>query len=288
MIETAIALGVTAIPEGLPIVTTIALARGMYLLAQKNAPVNKLQAVETLGATGVIFTDKTGTLTENHMSLHTIDSPTGEFRIEDHKDPDSIQNRENDIFRRIIEVGVLCNNASIADDDNDQVAEEEQGDPTETALLRAGLLLSINREELLEKKPELREEAFSSDTMMMATYHESNGLKEVAVKGAPEKLMDVCTRIVGDVLDSENDFTDAEKEKWLKRSDKLAKNGLRLLAAADKFVQNEDEEPYKELRFLGLIGLLDPARDDVDGAINECQSAGIRVVMVTGDQAFTA
>jgi len=288
MIEMAIALGVAAIPEGLPIVTTIALARGMHLLAKENALINKLQAVETLGATSVIFTDKTGTLTENHMTLQTVNSPAGEFRIENHDDPESIQNRENEIFRRIIEIGVLCNNASIVDEDNDQVPEEEQGDPTETALLRAGLLLNMDRDELLEKKSELREEAFSSDTMMMATYHQSNGSIEVAVKGAPGKLIDACTTIVGDDKDSENPFSDTDKKKWLKRSEELAEKGLRLLAVADKFVQDDNGEPYEELRFLGLIGLLDPARDDVGAAINECKSAGIRIVMVTGDQAATA
>jgi len=289
MIETAIALGVAAIPEGLPIVTTIALARGMYLLAKRNALINKLQAVEALGATGIIFTDKTGTLTENNMTVHTIASPAGDFRVNDKEGGNgSDQNRENDLFRRIIEVGVLCNNASVVDEDDDQVPEEEQGDPTETALLRAGLLMNMDREKLLEEKSEIREEAFSSDTMMMATYHRLNDSIEVAVKGAPEKLMDVCTTIYSEETGSEKRFTTEEKEKWLERSDELAQNGLRLLAVADKIVDDESEEPYKELRFLGLIGLLDPAREDVKPAISECQSAGIRVIMVTGDQAPTA
>ena len=288
MIETAIALGVAAIPEGLPIVTTIALARGMYLLAKKSALINKLQAVETLGATGVIFTDKTGTLTENHMTVHTIATPAGDFRLNEGGEAESVQNQENELFRRIIEVGVLCNNASVLDEDNDLIPEEEQGDPTETALLRAGLLMNMNREKLLEEKNEIREVAFSSDSMMMATYHEQNGSIEVAVKGAPEKLVDACTTIAGNEPGSENPFTNEEKEKWLKRSDELAQNGLRLLAAADKVVNDENQEPYEELRFLGLIGLLDPAREDVGSAISECKSAGIRVVMVTGDQAPTA
>lgn len=288
MIETAIALGVAAIPEGLPIVTTIALARGMYLLAKKNALINKLQAVEALGATGIIFTDKTGTLTENHMTVHTIASPAGDFRLNDEENDKSDQNRENALFRRIIEVGVLCNNASVVDEDNDQIPEEEQGDPTETALLRAGLLMNMDREALLDEKSEIREEAFSSGTMMMATYHQTDEMIEIAVKGAPEKLMEACSTIAGGEPGSENPFTEEEKEKWLKRSEDLAKNGLRMLAAADKRVEDEQEEPYKELRFLGLIGLLDPAREDVATAISECQSAGIRVIMVTGDQAPTA
>lgn len=288
MIETAIALGVAAIPEGLPIVTTIALARGMYLLAEKNALINKLEAVETLGATGIIFTDKTGTLTENHMTVHTIATPEGSFRLDSEQRSDSGQGRQSDFLKRIIEVGVLCNNASVVDEDGDRFPEEEQGDPTETALLRAGLLMNLNREELIKEKEEIREEAFSSATMMMATYHEKNGDIEVAVKGAPEKLIEVCTTIAGHDSVEDNPFNKEDKEKWLEQSNKLARNGLRLLAVADKRVENESEEPYKDLRFLGLIGLMDPAREDVGPAISECKSAGIRVIMVTGDQAPTA
>jgi len=289
MIETSIALGIAAIPEGLPIVTTIALARGMHLLAKKNALINKLQAVETLGATNIIFTDKTGTLTENHMTVHTVAAPSGEFRLENEGDSEKGDKRkEDEIFRRILEVGVLCNNATIIDEDDDLVPEEEQGDPTETALLRAGLLMNLDRQKLIEKKKEIREEAFDSDTMMMATYHQCNGDIDVAVKGAPERLLEVCSTIVGTEPDSEEPLTDEEKNKWLKQSEKLAENGLRLLAVADKKVKNKETEPYEDLRFLGLIGLLDPAREDVGPSISECQSAGIRVIMVTGDQAPTA
>jgi Ca2+-transporting ATPase len=245
--------------------------------------------VETLGATNIIFTDKTGTLTENNMTVHTVAAPSGKFSLEEAEDAGKEdQKREDEIFRRILEVGVLCNNATIIDEDNDLEAEEEQGDPTETALLRAGLLMNLRREKLIEKKKEIREEAFDSDTMMMATYHQSNGDIEVAVKGAPEKLLEVCSTIIGPNLDSDEPLTEEEKNRWLKQSEKLAENGLRLLAVADKKVKSKDAEPYEELRFLGLIGLLDPARDDVGPSISECQSAGIRVIMVTGDQAPTA
>lgn len=289
MIETAIALGIAAIPEGLPIVTTIALARGMHLLAKKSALINKLQAVETLGATTIIFTDKTGTLTENHMSVHTIATPSGEHKLESKESNGLEEYSDDEIIKRVLEVGVLCNNASVLDEDDDQVAEEEQGDPTETALLRAGLLVDMNREKLIEEKREIREVAFDSDTMMMATYHQSNGAIEVAVKGAPEKVLEVCTTIVDEnAPDSEKELTDEAKKKWLKQSEELARNGLRLLAVADKKADSEEDEPYEKLRFLGLIGLLDPAREDVGPAISECQSAGIRVIMVTGDQAPTA
>jgi len=288
MIETAIALGIAAIPEGLPIVTTIALARGMHLLAKKNALINKLQAVETLGATSVIFTDKTGTLTENHMTVHTVAAPTGEFSLNDDQNGGADSSRDDGILKRILEVSVLCNNATIVDEDGDLEPEEEQGDPTETALLRAGLLMNLDRKKLLEEKKEIREEAFDSDTMMMATYHQSNGDIEVAVKGAPEKLIEACTTIAGSNSGADDQLTEEEKEKWLRKSEELAQNGLRLLAVADKRVNSEEDKPYRDLRFLGLIGLLDPAREDVKPAISECQSAGIRVIMVTGDQAPTA
>ncbi|MEX2573940.1 MAG: cation-transporting P-type ATPase [Balneolaceae bacterium] len=289
MIETAIALGVAAIPEGLPIVATIALARGMYVLSKKNVLINRLQAVETLGSTGVIFTDKTGTLTENHMTVRRVSTPEGDFRLDEHsKSPEAEDGTDPSVLRRIMEVVVLCSNASVTDEDDDLKAEDEQGDPTETALLRAGLSMELQRGRLLSEKPEVREVPFSSDTMMMATYNQAGSRLEVNVKGAPEKLLDACTGIVRNGPDAVESLSDEEKDKWLERSGRLAGEGLRLLAVADKTVEDKDAEPFEELRFLGLIGLLDPARSDVGDAIRECQSAGIRVIMVTGDQGATA
>lgn len=296
MVETAIALGVAAIPEGLPIVATIALARGMYIMAKKNVLINKLQAVETLGATGVIFTDKTGTLTENRMSVravHTADEEEFRFKGDDDyeeqesgspSDPES----KSRALRLLLKASVLCNNASVTDPDNDLIAEDEQGDPTETALLRAGLRFGMNRQDLLSEYPEVREIAFDSDTMMMATIHESEDRYYAAVKGAPEKVLQACTVRFKEEDDFETKLTEEETEQWLNRSEELAKKGLRLLAVADKYVSGEDEDPYSDLRFLGLAGLLDPARSDVEDAIAQCHSAGIRVIMVTGDQGPTA
>lgn len=293
MIETAIALGVAAIPEGLPIVATIALARGMYVMSKKNVLINKLQAVETLGATGVIFTDKTGTLTENKMTLRAVNTADREeFKFEKNGDDSggnlSESKNESAALKQLLKASILCNNASVTDEDDDQVAEDEQGDPTETALLRAGLKHELHREDLLAKYPEVREVSFDSATMMMATIHESGDQFYVAVKGAPEKVLQACTRQVKEGDDSEKELTDDDIEHWLNRSDELAREGLRLLAVADKYVSKSEEEPYEELRFLGLAGLLDPARDDVKGAIEQCHSAGIRVIMVTGDQGPTA
>lgn len=285
MIETAIALGVAAIPEGLPIVATIALARGMYVMAKKNVLINKLQAVETLGATGVIFTDKTGTLTENHMSLRSVSTPAGDFQLKEEQANGDVS---SPALLKLLKASVLCNNASVTDKDDDKIAEGEQGDPTETALLRAGLKFDLKREDLLAEYPEVREISFDSETMMMATVHKEEDQFYVAVKGAPEKVLHACTTQMDEDGDSKKELTREGVEHWLRRSEELANEGLRLLAVAEKTVSDSDEEPYENLRFLGLAGLLDPARSDVKDAISQCHSAGIRVIMVTGDQGPTA
>ncbi|MCJ8499002.1 cation-translocating P-type ATPase [Desulfatitalea alkaliphila] len=297
MIETAIALGVAAIPEGLPIVATIALARGMHLMARRNAVIKKLPAVETLGATRVIFTDKTGTLTENRMTLQRVVTPEGDFTL-DGPDPKSSADRESPdtdrwnhpLLRRALEVGVLCNNAAIRDADEDNEPEEEQGDPTEAALLRAGFKLGMQRETLLKEKPERREEPFDADRMMMATFHQGGSGMEVAVKGAPGRVLNVCDTVAtvnADALDAAP-LKEAQRREWAQRAEQLAGEGLRMLAVADKMAADEKEQPYEHLRFLGLVGLLDPAREDVRATIEECRTAGIRVIMVTGDQPATA
>jgi Ca2+-transporting ATPase len=287
MIETAIALGVAAIPEGLPIVATIALARGMQLMARRNALVKKLPAVETLGATRVIFTDKTGTLTENRMTLRRIVTPAGTATL----DEEGGAAEEGDpLLRRIVEVGVLCNNASLGinREEGPSKQDTEQGDPTETALLRAGLFFDIRREVLLEAKPERREVPFDAERMMMATYHQGPDGLEVAVKGAPDRVLDACERLADQGLAKDRQLDEGARREWHARAEQLAGEGLRVLAAADKIVADDSEAPYRGLRFLGLYGLLDPPRGDVRTAIEECRSAGIRVIMLTGDQPATA
>ena len=292
MIETAIALGVAAIPEGLPIVATIALAHGMHLMARRQALIKKLPAVETLGATRVILTDKTGTLTENRMTLQNLSTPAGDFEI-DEKNKNVTADGEttgedHPALLRIIEVGVLCNNASLRDEDSDREPEDEQGDPTETALLRAGLILGMERDTLLSEKPEAREVPFDSDLMMMATFHECEQGYDVAVKGAPDRVLEACDRVARENGDGDEPLDEETRRIWLEQSERMASRGLRLLAAADKSADSTDEDPYENLRFLGLFGLLDPPRSDVRSAIEECRAAGIRIVMVTGDQSATA
>ena len=298
MIETAIALGVAAIPEGLPIIATIALARGMWVLARRQALINRLSAVETLGATQIIFTDKTGTLTENQMTVQRLLTPAGECRFA--PDPSGspaprIQDEENAfdgdadeaLLRHAVRIGVLCNNAALGDADSDGVPDEGHGDPTEEALLWAGVTFGMRRRDVLEAYPEAREVAFDADVMMMATYHETGGQYLVAVKGAPQRVLDVCTTIAdgehgGQPLDDET------RRQWLERGEEMAGEGLRMLALADKQVDDTGAEPYEGLRFIGLAGLLDPPHPGVREAIAACQRAGIRVVMLTGDQIRTA
>jgi P-type Ca2+ transporter type 2C len=297
LIETSIALAVAAIPEGLPIVATIALARGMWRMARLNAVVNRLSAVETLGSINIIFTDKTGTLTENRMTvkklavssekgIHLIRLGNGNSEdsgfFADEKDVDP---REHQVLRKILETAVLCNNASL-DNQASEDAGKAVGDPLEVALLVAGLKAGMRRAELLKNLPEEREEAFDPETKMMATYHSVDGRYRVAVKGSPEAVLDVCTSVRSGKNNSEMD-EDARKA-WLEWNDRLAEEGLRVLAAAEKETDSPDVEPYENLTCLGLIGLVDPPRKDVKEAIDACQAAGIRAVMLTGDQPATA
>jgi Ca2+-transporting ATPase len=289
MIETAIALGVAAIPEGLPIVATIALARGMHLMTRRNALIKKLPAVETLGATRIIFTDKTGTLTENRMTLRHVCTSTASFELDEQKKRvRGNGGSDNPLLRRVIELGVLCNNASLHDVDDDREPDEEHGDPTETALLRAGSMLDIERPVLLKKKPEKKEVPFDADLMMMATYHRAEEGLEIAVKGAPAQVLEACSRIVGEDPAESRQMTDEKRRQWIDRAEALAADGLRVLGVADGFAESTEEYPYEGLRFLGLVGIFDPPRESVKQAIDECKTAGIRVIMVTGDQPATA
>lgn len=288
MIETGIALAVAAVPEGLPIVATIALARGMWRMAEKNALINRLSAVETLGSTTTIFTDKTGTLTENQMSVRSLHSPSSS-RTRDVKEQEHLREQEGEPgsdLQRLLHIGMLCNNASRVE--TEEGTEEMRGDPMETALLTAGREMGIRRRELLDRHPEVREEAFSSETNMMATFHERKEGNDyyVAVKGAPESVLEASDRI--EVDGEERDLDPSEVEDWLEQNRDLASNGLRLLAMADRTADNPEEDPYQNLVFRGLIGFLDPPRTDVREAIRKAKRAGIKVIMVTGDQAETA
>ncbi len=291
IIETAIALAVAAIPEGLPIVAGIALARGMWRLAERNAVVRRLPAVETLGSTSVICTDKTGTLTENDMVLSTLRlAGQGDgFRKLELKDGAFVEDGEekdptgDDALRLAVETGVLCNNASLGDDGDDS---ERLGDPMEVALLRAGRAAGYERPELLDELPEDREAAFDPSVMMMATFHREGDGYRVAVKGAPEAVIDKAERVFDG--GGERELDEEGRRKWKEENERMAGEGLRVLALAMGRAKDRDAAPYDNLALIGLAGLYDPPREGVAEAIARSQSAGIRVVMVTGDHALTA
>ena len=290
MVETAIILAIAAVPEGLPIVATVALGRGMWRMARRNALVKRLSAVETLGATTVIFTDKTGTLTENRMALRRVALPDGDVDVVFGGDGVAFQQDGHPIDPADLEglgaalrVGVLCSNAELDGDNGGDV----RGDPTEVALLEAGVAAGLHREDLLAEFPEKREESFDPDSKMMATYHRTDGGYLVVVKGAPESVISKCSTIRHE--DGANDdLDDAGKDEWHERNQAMAREGLRVLAVAERTADDDDEEPYRDLTLLGLVGLYDPPREAIGEAIGACRGAGIRVVMVTGDQPATA
>ncbi|SMO63442.1 cation-translocating P-type ATPase [Fodinibius sediminis] len=289
MIETGIALAVASIPEGLPIVATIALAKGMQLMAKKNALVNRLSSVETLGTTGIIFTDKTGTLTENKMTVtqfllpdNTI-SVNGNFKENGQKTKRAVQAENNDSLLLALETGVLCNNATFVDGDE----QAGSGDPLEIALLAAGSKAGLHFDELANRFPEEREEAFDPEVKMMATWNKMEaGEYRISVKGAPGTVLEHSETIFRD--GGKQPLDEEERQKWLETNRELAGKGYRLLALAFRESDTTEGNPYEELTYIGLVALLDPPRGEVRSAITKCREAGIRVVMVTGDQDQTA
>lgn len=267
ILGTSIALAVAAIPEGLPIVATMALAQGMLKMAKFNVIVKNLSAVETLGGTNVICTDKTGTLTQNKIEVSTIVT--------------AANNAES--LDLIYSIAVLCNTAELQRSNGET---KEIGDPLETGLLKFAEKNAIDIEKCRIEFPKIKEEPFTSETKLMSTLHLNSGKKTVYSKGASEELLKRCTHILdknGTVeLDIEN------RHHWIKKAEELAISGLRVIAGAYKPNANEEQELSENLVFIGLYGMIDPPRDEVFDAIKECKTAGIKIVMITGDHPATA
>lgn len=286
MIEAAIALAVAAIPEGLPIVATMALARGMWRMAKKNALIERLSAVETLGATTVILTDKTGTLTENRMTVREIVLAQGPTSVSVGTNGFEVDGQSTtaeavgDLEHALTAI-VLCNSAEL-----DETGEAGIGDPMELALLRAAKVAGLEQAALEARYPSVREVAFDSQTKMMASVRRSTGTFEVFVKGAPEAVLEHATQVAS--CGALSELSESGRRDWLSRTDALAAGGMRVLAVATKPADSAETSVYDELVFTGLIGLHDPPRGDAASAVAQCHQAGIRVVMVTGDHATTA
>ncbi len=274
MIKTVIALAVAAIPEGLPIVATIALAHGMLKLARKKVLIKKLEAVQSLGEMGILCTDKTGTLTENKMSVHQALWSHGKWQGEDL----AIASEENRELRRILELGVLCSNVRLENG-------EASGDPLELALVDFAIAAGIDPQDLRASFPEKLELPFDQESKMMATVHQADPGHLVCVKGAFETLSEKCTG-----LSSGQETLPFDRDHWTKLVSDMAAEGLRVLAFAYKETgaRLEIDRLKEDLLFAGIVGFIDPARKDVPEVIRTYHSAGIRVVMVTGDHPETA
>ncbi|WP_290797556.1 cation-transporting P-type ATPase [Halomonas sp.] len=299
MFMAAVGLAVAAIPEGLPAIVTIGLALGVQTMAKHNAIIRRLPAVETLGSISTIFSDKTGTLTRNEMTAQAIWLPQGEVRIEGIGfDPEGSFHRvsdgeaeeaeldldDDDALRHFLKVGALCNDAEVTKEDN---RWKIQGDPTEGALVVAAAKAGLTTKQLRGDHDRKDAIPFESERKYMATLHEIDGEDLLLVKGAPDRLLEMCDRVRDNGEDSELDV-----DLWEERIHDLSARGLRVLAIAEKPVGDvhelTDEHAEEELVLLGLVGLLDPPRDEAIEAVKDCLTAGIRPVMITGDHAVTA
>ncbi len=292
LVETAIALAVAAVPEGLPIVATLALGRGMWRMAKRKALFKQLSAVETLGSVNTLLTDKTGTLTENKMTVTTYQLHDGNIKVsgkgmetegEFSRDGDTLTVDRHTPLKRALQTGVLCSNANLPEPDED---EDVIGDPMEVALLVSGRKAGIIRDELLETCNKVREIAFDPDRKMMATIHEWRiDHYLIAVKGAPEAVLDASRTIV--TQNGSEPLPQDQRKEWLQKNQDMGQQGLRVLALAQKKVDRADAAPYKDLEFIGLVGLFDPPRQGVEQTIADFKTAHIDLVLLTGDQKAT-
>ncbi|NYS60897.1 cation-translocating P-type ATPase [Vreelandella salicampi] len=298
MFMAAVGLAVAAIPEGLPAIVTIGLALGVQSMARHNAIIRRLPAVETLGSISTIFSDKTGTLTRNEMTAQAIwlgdeqfsidgigFAPKGSFyQILDNGDKASIDLSKVSTLTDFLRAAVLCNDTELHQQEGHY---QIQGDPTEGALVVAAEKAGITTADLRKEFTRLDVIPFESEHKYMATMHKDGNKQCVLVKGAPDQLLEMCDS----VFTAEGDIA-IDHNEWEKRIHELSSRGLRVLAIADKrttaieFLDHHHVE--KGLRLLGIIGLLDPPREEAIDAVNLCQKAGIRPVMITGDHASTA
>ena len=299
---TAVSLAVAAIPEGLPAVVTIVLALGMNRMAKKNAIVKRLLAVETLGSVDTICSDKTGTLTQNEMTVtrlyadrqHYIASgigyaPVGEIKktelIDGSKEEsEAVVASDNQVLQRLLEIGVLCNDAELVENDLWGIL----GDPTEGAMLSVAAKGGVSPSEARAQNVRQGELPFDSERKLMTVFHDSFDNSFLSLtKGAPDIVLDRCR----DVMTSQGvvPLTAELKEEILNVNIRLARQALRILAFA--YGEHNDsnyEGAEKDMVFVGLMGMIDPARPEVKEAIEVCHGAGISVVMITGDYKETA
>ena len=277
MFMTAVSLAVAAIPEGLAAVSTIVLAIGVQKMVKKNAIVKRLPAVETLGCATVICSDKTGTLTQNKMTVEKICWNNKLVDVKDIKDIDSE-------LEKLVYANMLCNDTKISDDDT------LTGDPTETALVDMGLKLGFSKN-IYEEMPRQDEIPFDSDRKLMTTVNKVKEEYIVYTKGGVDELLAHCDSYI---IHGEKKQDLEEYKKTIQEfNEQMAKDALRVLACAYKIV---DHKPTKEelsniedgLTYIGIVGMIDPPREEAKAAVEKCKKAGIKTVMITGDHKITA
>ena len=266
---TAVSLAVSAIPEGLPAIVTVVLSIGVQRMVKKNALIRRLPAVETLGSASVICSDKTGTLTQNRMTLVTA-------YIDGCADSEDISNENSDNVKKLLSYGTLCSDGSVVFGED---GEKHLGDPTETSIIVAAYKNGMTKDGLNSQYPRLSEIPFDSDRKLMTTVNKIDGKNVVIVKGAFDMMSVRC--VSGDM------------EKAKDMTEKMSRDALRVLAIAYKIIDTVPAVPTSEelesgLTFMGLVGMIDPPRPEAKVAVATCRRAGIKPVMITGDHVVTA
>jgi Ca2+-transporting ATPase len=295
MVMFAVALAVAAVPEALAAIVTGALAIGMHQMAKKNALVRKMPAVETLGCTTVICSDKTGTLTKGEMTVRRIFTggraievtgvgyePKGEFRGSD------IDIKNNNSFQMLLQGGLLCSDAILEEKDGKWIVK---GDPTEGALVVAAVKAGLHETEVRLENPRIEEIPFSSERKRMTTIHQMQDGKRMAfMKGAPEAVLQRCSHILEE--GGIRELKETEKVQILKVNEEMAQAALRVLGFAYRecpdAIECTEEHLERDLVFLGLAGMMDPPREEAIEATRVCKQVGIRPIMITGDHKLTA
>lgn len=282
MFMTAVSLAVAAIPEGLPAISTIVLSIGVQRMVKRNAIIRTLPSVETLGSATVICSDKTGTLTQNKMTVEKIFYNNEIFGVEEKK------YNVDDHLRLLMNSMILCNDTKVTKD-----GEEFKlaGDPTETALVDLGIKLNMLKTTMDDENPRVEEIPFDSERKLMSTVNNTNQGLFVYTKGGVDEILSKCSKIY---LDNQEMALSAENINYIKKvNEEMAKGALRVLAMAYKRVdkvptRNEMNNLESELVYIGMVGMIDPARPEAKEAVEKCKTAGIKPVMITGDHKVTA
>ncbi len=270
----AIALAVAAIPEALSSIVTIVLAFGTRKMVKEHAIIRKLQAVEGLGSVSVICSDKTGTLTQNKMTVK-------KFFVEGKSGSDAQVNTDHKAQRKLLYAGILCNDASIAEG-------KEIGDPTEVALLNFSNGHRVDAERIRKQYPRIGELPFDSDRKLMSVAYQIGDQKYMTTKGAVDELL--CRTDYIEINGKRQGMTETDRRNILKANEEFSKNGLRVLAFATRKItdQNLTLQDENHLTFLGMVAMIDPPREEAKEAVEKCKQAHIRPVMITGDHKITA